>query len=187
MCFRVVRQDGKPVCCGFQSMVCTSRQTGGVVLAPAALLYAVAPLRERLRGPSFQERVLAGGTALKSVFDEETVRVGTAIAQGLDQRVVPDLLMPSYLPAGPGEEGKGVVFTFPGQGSWEPKLLQEVVGSTRTRPRSGRGRRDYPPASGARRPDADSSRRRRSRGRARPLPDLVQVASYLTSVVALAT
>ena len=51
MCFRVVRQDGKPVCCGYQSMVCASRQ-GNVVSAPLPFLYALAPIRERLRTSS---------------------------------------------------------------------------------------------------------------------------------------
>src|SRR4051812_2866514 len=74
MCFRVVRHDGKPVCCGYQSMVCSSRQ-GGVIPAPLPLLYALGPLREKLRGPSFQERVLAGGMAIKAVFDEEVIRI----------------------------------------------------------------------------------------------------------------
>src|SRR5262249_13389383 len=94
MCFRVVRQDGKPVCCGYQPMVCTWRQSGTVVVAPPPLLYALGPLREKLRGPSFQERVLAGGSALKAVFDDDVIRFGTAAAREEGPRIVPDVLLP---------------------------------------------------------------------------------------------
>jgi acyl transferase domain-containing protein/NAD(P)-dependent dehydrogenase (short-subunit alcohol dehydrogenase family)/acyl-CoA thioesterase FadM len=183
MCFRVVRQDGKPVCCGYQSMVCTSRQ-GNVVTAPLPLLYALAPIRERLRGPSFQERVLAGGVALKALFDEEAIRVGTAMAREQKPQLMPDVLLPPSLLSLSDAESRGVVFTFPGQGSWEPRLLEEVC--------------QLDPGACELLTQADAITHRLLGAEVRSLvygnrdeaaatleccPDLVQVAAYLTSVL----
>src|SRR5262245_10172284 len=69
ICFRVALPDGTPVACGFQTLVCTSRTTGDVTPAPEPLLYGFAPLREKLTRPDFRDRVLAGGSALKELFD----------------------------------------------------------------------------------------------------------------------
>jgi acyl transferase domain-containing protein/NAD(P)-dependent dehydrogenase (short-subunit alcohol dehydrogenase family)/acyl-CoA thioesterase FadM len=180
MCFRVVRQDGKPVCCGHQTMVCTSRQSGNVILAPPPLLYACAQLREKLRGPSFQERVLSGGSALKAIFDEEVIQLGTAVAHESGFRLAPDIIKPPPLHTGQG--GQSTVLLFPGQGSWEPKLLREVV--------------DLDPTARALVAHADEISRSLLGagllGLAREIPDetilarhpdLVQVSSFLTSVL----
>jgi acyl transferase domain-containing protein/NAD(P)-dependent dehydrogenase (short-subunit alcohol dehydrogenase family)/acyl-CoA thioesterase FadM len=183
MCFRAVREDGKPVCCGYQSLVCTSKQTGEVIVAQEPLLYALVPLREKLRAPSFQERVLAGGTTLKAIFDEEAIRLGTAVARQTEARIVPDVLIPPPPRRGSSAAvGKGVVLTFPGQGSWEPGLLQEVC---RIDPEARRSLEQ-----------ADEITRRLLGIALRPLvqgdrkavppdryPDLVQVATFLTSVL----
>lgn len=116
-CFRIVRRDGVPVSCGFQTIVTTSRRTGAVVVGPDAIARAAAPLTERLRRPSFQQRVLAGGSATQGVFDETVVRAGVAAAKGFEPGIVPDLLLPSE---------PGVVLLFPGQGSWDPAFLDEL-------------------------------------------------------------
>jgi acyl transferase domain-containing protein/NAD(P)-dependent dehydrogenase (short-subunit alcohol dehydrogenase family)/acyl-CoA thioesterase FadM len=182
MCFRVVRQDGKPVCCGYQTMVCASRQSGGVIVAPGPLLYALAPLREPLRGPSFRERVLAGGSTLKAIFDDEVLRIGAAIARESGFRVVPDVLVPPALHGRRG--GHGIVFLFPGQGSFEPALFQKVC--------------QLDPSSSSLLEEADALTRRllgagvlalcqgkgdEAEAALRQCPDLVQIAAYLTSVL----
>ena len=59
-CFRVIRQDGAPVCCGFQTMVCLSKATGNVVAAPPSVARGSNLMKEKLQAPSFADRVLAG-------------------------------------------------------------------------------------------------------------------------------
>src|SRR5258708_15429554 len=117
MCSRVIRRDGKPVCCGYQSVVCASSRTGGVIVPPVRAVHALAPLRERVCDPAFQERVVAGGTALKAIFDAETIAVGKAAALDSLPRLVPDVLLPPP-PSTAIATGEGIVFTFPRQGSW---------------------------------------------------------------------
>jgi 3-oxoacyl-(acyl-carrier-protein) synthase/malonyl CoA-acyl carrier protein transacylase/acyl-CoA thioesterase FadM len=183
MCFRVIREDGKPVCCGFQSVVCTSSRTGGVIVPPVRAVHALAPLREKVCDPAFQERVLAGGTALKAIFDAETIAFGKAAALDSLPRLVPDVLLP-VPPSATSTNGEGIVFTFPGQGSWEPRLLEQIY-------RLDRSVRDLLAQAdqvAARilgvgvlplcRGDADEAAAALGR-----CPDLTQVASYLTSVL----
>lgn len=125
-CFRVVRRDGTPVSCGFQTIVTVSRRTGAVVVGPEPIVRGAAPLTEKLRRPSFQERVLAGGSAIRALFDNEAICAGVAAAAAFEPAVVPSLL----LPARPEESGAGaaagVVLLFPGQGSWDPAFLEEL-------------------------------------------------------------
>src|SRR5262245_22437246 len=65
LCFRVVREDGAPVCCGFQTLVCTAAPAGEVIAAPEPLRAALAPIREKRFSPSFRDRVLSGAAAVK--------------------------------------------------------------------------------------------------------------------------
>ena len=66
-CFRVIRHDGIPITCGFQTIVCVSSETGAVVAAPSFILQYGMRMLERLESPSFAERIIAGRT--KEVFN----------------------------------------------------------------------------------------------------------------------
>src|SRR5262245_41069418 len=120
MCFRVVRFDGVPVSCGFQSLVCMSRRTGEIISAPETLVRALARLREKLFAPSFRDRVLAG-TSMQELFDREVIELGVAIARETGSKFVPEVLLCAPTP-GSGD----VVFMFAGQGTWSPGLFREV-------------------------------------------------------------
>ena len=127
-CFRVVRRDGTPVSCGFQTMVCASQNTQTLVSPPPALLRYHAPLRERLVKPSFSERVLAG--QLRSVFDQESIALGKAIASELTggHRIVGETAgtVPLKVRQLPEKIGRGPVLLLPGQGSYHPSLLAQL-------------------------------------------------------------
>ncbi len=120
MCFRVVRFDGKPVSCGFQSLVCLSRRSGEIISAPETLVRAMAPLREKLFAPSFRDRVLAG-TSMQELFNREVIELGVAVARESGPKIVPEVCLSQ-----PARSASDIVFMFPGQGAWKPELLREV-------------------------------------------------------------
>ena len=152
-CFRVVREDGEPVCCGYQTLVCISKETGRVVPAPPIVLKYGVLLREELENPTFADRIHAG--KLREVFAPGIRQLGRNIAcsettrrvidstgalidvdgfsidvQHVQQQPAEAAGMPSQFsdmlsnPEGavPGVAG-GLVFIFPGQGSYVPGLL----------------------------------------------------------------
>ena len=65
MCFRVVREDGQPVCAGFQTLVCVSRETGQPVSPPEHIRRVFPLIRENLTEPGFSAtlQVAAGQRA----------------------------------------------------------------------------------------------------------------------------
>src|SRR5262249_25564873 len=111
-CIRVVRSDGTPVCCGFQTLVVTNR-AGQIVPGPERFRRFGPSLREKTAVPSFSERVLSG-TGLRHVFDAEAIRLGRATAAGARSTPL------SF--ARPTLEN-GLVFTFPGAGSFTSATL----------------------------------------------------------------
>jgi acyl transferase domain-containing protein/NAD(P)-dependent dehydrogenase (short-subunit alcohol dehydrogenase family)/acyl-CoA thioesterase FadM len=130
LCFRILREDGEPVSCGFQTLVCVSRDTGQVVAAPPSILRGEDLMRERLTAGSFAERVLAG--KLRAVFDDEVRAIGRAVAGAPPERSYPRFLgrQEHATMAGgrtdPGL-GSGVVFAFAGQGSYAPRILRQLL------------------------------------------------------------
>src|SRR5581483_11225184 len=70
--------------------------------------------------PSFAQRVLTG-IGLKAVFDEEVIRLGRETACGPHGGT-----MPRLRPAVEGS-GRGIVFMFPGTGSFAPQVLSELA------------------------------------------------------------
>jgi acyl transferase domain-containing protein/acyl-CoA thioesterase FadM len=116
-CFRVIRRDGTPVACGFQTIVCLSQKTQELVSPPAALLRYQPLLLERLESPSFSERVLAG--QMRAIFDEESIALGKAVAaepNGGHRFVgMPRLKLE-----------RGCVLLLPGQGSYHPALFAQL-------------------------------------------------------------
>jgi len=128
-CFRVVARDGKPVSCGFQTMVCLSRRTQAPVSPPSALLKYNSVLLERLEKPSFSERVLAG--QLRDVFDPETVALGKGVAVREEggNRIVGDpggAAAPRDVDRLPLKLERGTVLLLPGQGSFHPALFAQL-------------------------------------------------------------
>ncbi len=123
-CFRVIRRDGAPVCCGYQTVVCQSAETLQLRAAPAALRSVERRLRERLRFPSFAERVSAGD--LTGVFSDEVIAAGKGIANAAPGEAYPRIV------AAPGElaDGRslagGPTLLFPGQGSYAWPLVREL-------------------------------------------------------------
>src|SRR6185503_14396070 len=79
LCFRVVREDGQPVCCGYQTIVFVDKASYDVSPIPPALgdfITSHGELTERLTGPSFAERCHAGGKHVKEMFTEAICALG---------------------------------------------------------------------------------------------------------------
>jgi acyl-CoA thioesterase FadM len=85
LCFRAIRDDGVPVSCGFQSIVCLDARTQAVTAAPRVLSCNVettgpASLLEPPAEETFYERVLKGGSRVPALFSDEVVAVGRHVA-----------------------------------------------------------------------------------------------------------
>jgi acyl transferase domain-containing protein/NAD(P)-dependent dehydrogenase (short-subunit alcohol dehydrogenase family) len=133
-CFRVIRHDGVPVSCGFQTLVCVAKNTKNIIPAPPVVSRCYPRVEERLRSPSFAERILAG--KVQQVFDKETIAIGVAVANASPAESFPRFL--DDKPQGHGKLGtsvdsrelpRGVVFGVPGQGSCAAWLLRELHAS----------------------------------------------------------
>lgn len=133
-CFRVIRYDGAPVTCGFQTIVCVSSDTGMIVPAPQFVLQHGTRMMEPLTSPSFAERVLAGRT--KDVFNESVISLGIKITNSEPHKSYPrfvstedhfDAVASSSPAVSPVTQKlpNGVVFLFPGQGSYAPNALRQ--------------------------------------------------------------
>ena len=97
LCFRIVRFDGKPVACGYQTMVLLDRVTQQLVGPPPMLAQYLDAEREDsllepLVEPSFGERVHAGARWLKDIFSEEVHAVAHLVANGDDLRASPRII-----------------------------------------------------------------------------------------------
>jgi acyl-CoA thioesterase FadM len=85
LCFRIVNEAGKPVACGYQTMILMDRETQELVPGPPLLTQYVDPnyensLLESLTAPSFGERVHAGSKELKNIFSEDICELGQKTA-----------------------------------------------------------------------------------------------------------
>src|SRR5271166_1800979 len=133
-CFRVVGEQGQPIAGGFQTVAMLSRKTQQLVAFPE-LTQGQQVLRERLHGPGFRTRVLAGDTA--SLFPQHVVQIGMRIAQLPQMSAVPDLV-PSVKwetdHTGIWQDGlRGKAFLFPGTGSLAWPRLSVILASERFR------------------------------------------------------
>ena len=172
-CFRVVRSDGTPVCCGFQTLVVLNR-SGQIVPGPERFRRFGPALREKTSTPSFCERVVAG-TGLKHIFDAEAIRRGQAAAAGA--RSTPQSF------AAQTTMENALVFTFPGAGSFtSATLLSELAAADPTAAPLLR-RADEITADVLGAPLAPLLDPARARDHGQRHPDLVQPAIYLASVL----
>lgn len=85
LCFRIVRADGEPVSCGYQTMIMADRVTQELVPAPRLLTQYLDADRadnliEPLTDPSFAERLKTGGAAVKTLLGEEIRELGRRVA-----------------------------------------------------------------------------------------------------------
>jgi acyl transferase domain-containing protein/NAD(P)-dependent dehydrogenase (short-subunit alcohol dehydrogenase family)/acyl-CoA thioesterase FadM len=129
-CFRVIRQDGVPVSCGFQTMVCISKETGVLVPAPPSVLRGSGMMTEEMRSPPFAERVIAGKT--ERLFPERIVALGKDVANSPVERFYPRFVKEdgpvehALRTSAPRPFKKGLAFVLPGQGSYCRWLLRDL-------------------------------------------------------------
>ncbi len=73
-CYRVIDNQGRSICAGFQTLICADAKTGSPVPLPPALREAMDGMRE-IEEPrvaeSFRDCVLAGGSKLDALFGDE--------------------------------------------------------------------------------------------------------------------
>lgn len=86
LCFRVINERGEPVSCGYQTMILLHKDTHEMVPAPPLLTHFLDAQREvnlveRLKNPSFAERVMAGSRELKNIFSEPVRHVAATVAK----------------------------------------------------------------------------------------------------------
>ena len=70
-CYRVVDASGRPICAGFQTLMCADAKTGNPIPLPTPLQQAMDAMHEIEEAPaleSFRDRVLAGGSKVESLF-----------------------------------------------------------------------------------------------------------------------
>ena len=137
LCFRVIRQDGQPVSCGYQTMICMHKDTMELVPAPSMITQYLdatnkLSLLEPLANPSFADRLKKGTSAVKDVFPHEVIQLGKRLANAEEKESYPRIVYDTpvqVLAASRAEipllEG-GTAFTFPGQGSYSQATLREM-------------------------------------------------------------
>ena len=137
LCFRVIREDGQPVSCGYQTMLCMRQGTFELVPAPPMVLQYLDvenddSLVERLTRPSFAERLKGGAGAVKDIFSDDVIRIGQHVAgaSGRDAypRIIDGTLREYGTAGGPRlpRPRTGLVLTFPGQGSYNSEVLRQL-------------------------------------------------------------
>jgi acyl-CoA thioesterase FadM len=97
LCFRLIRFDGQPVACGFQTMVLVDRSTGALVGPPPMLArHLVADQKESLiepaAEPNFRNRVLDGARFQRDLFSPRIVALGTFVANQEHGQALPRIL-----------------------------------------------------------------------------------------------
>jgi acyl-CoA thioesterase FadM len=97
LCFRLVRGDGQPVACGYQTMVLTDRETQALVGPPPMLAQYLDAgrdnsLLEKLKDPPFGERARTGGRFLKDIFPPPVRALGAHVANQERAQATPKIL-----------------------------------------------------------------------------------------------
>ncbi|WP_254627359.1 type I polyketide synthase [Myxococcus sp. CA040A] len=72
-CFRTLKQDGTPVACGYQTVLCADKETGALCPFPESFrpcFESLAGMFEPSAAMSFRERALKGGSAIAELFSE---------------------------------------------------------------------------------------------------------------------
>jgi acyl-CoA thioesterase FadM len=97
LCFRLVRGDGQPVACGYQTMVLTHRETQALVGPPPMLAQYLDAEREnslleQLKDPPFSARAQAGGRYLKDIFPTAVRALGAHVANQERAQAIPKII-----------------------------------------------------------------------------------------------
>jgi acyl transferase domain-containing protein/NAD(P)-dependent dehydrogenase (short-subunit alcohol dehydrogenase family)/acyl-CoA thioesterase FadM len=146
-CYRVLGQQQKFICAGFQTIVCADAATQVPRSMPQALGQALEALRELEEQPaakSFRQRVLAGGSQVDSLFGPN---VQQAASQFLATRYPSPQIVSSDLPTSASahvllptqanpqpevlEQPRAEAWVFAGQGSLDPALLCQRLAAYR--------------------------------------------------------
>ena len=101
LCFRILRFDGQPVACGYQTMILMDRATRALVGAPPMLAQYLDAAREnslleRLTDPPFSERARSGGRWLKDIFPPEVRSLGAHVAGAGRGQAAPRIIDESF-------------------------------------------------------------------------------------------
>ncbi len=140
-CYRVIDAYGKPICAGFQTLLCADRATGSPVPVPPPLWNAMAEMRE-IEEPqtleSFRDRVLAGGSKTEALFSGTEQE--TAIRFLTDRYPSPQVISAAHsVISGETEvldDSSGTsacrseaveAWVFAGQGAFDPQMLSERI------------------------------------------------------------
>ncbi len=134
-CFRALDESGRPICAGFQTIVCAKPASGEPTELPQPLWEAMESLRaieEPTDEGTFRERLLDGGRRLEGLFTD--VERATAIAFLASRYPHPQVIFPAKVETLPAaaEQTSSIVspprveaWIFSGQGSLDAQLLAE--------------------------------------------------------------
>ena len=70
-CFRTVDKHGQAVACGYQTIVCVNKNTGGLIELPESFKQFQYDLEETFIEPRFDERARKGGRLCDELFTKE--------------------------------------------------------------------------------------------------------------------
>ena len=139
-CYRVISEQGKPVCAGFQTLICADAKTGQPVQIPKPLRDAMNSMREIEEpdaGISFRDRVLKGGDSVDRLFSDTAFATAKHFLSDRYPKpgVIPAVLSSPTHPASPatvnqaeGETDETLqTWVFSGQGTFDANLLSQRV------------------------------------------------------------
>ncbi|MCB9794626.1 MAG: SDR family NAD(P)-dependent oxidoreductase [Alphaproteobacteria bacterium] len=118
-CFRVVREDGAPVCAGYQTMVTVDARSQRPVAAPAGIRVFGERLAEPLREPGLAARLHSG--RVEEIFPEALRALGASLARA-EQAPDEGTFLP-FPEARRAVDPARPVLLCPGQGSFNPEAL----------------------------------------------------------------
>ena len=97
LCFRVLDEEGTPVCCGYQTMILIDKDSHNMVPAPPFLAEYLSVSSERnllenLKEPSFADLAKSGSPGLRHIFPENLRNLGKMIATAPRQSSHPRII-----------------------------------------------------------------------------------------------
>jgi acyl transferase domain-containing protein/NAD(P)-dependent dehydrogenase (short-subunit alcohol dehydrogenase family)/acyl-CoA thioesterase FadM len=129
-CFRVFGSDGRPITCGFQTAATVSARTHQPIVAPPAIRRCASILSERLSGPDFKSRVLAGNLA--AIFTGYAHRAAAEVLAVPEGQATARLVRSApWESASTPERIEGSAFLLPGNGSLKWTGLKSIVAHRR--------------------------------------------------------
>ena len=139
-CYRVIRDDGQPICAGFQTLIGVDAGSGMPIPLPDPLWQAMESIRaieEPISDKSFRDRVLAGGAEVEKLFGQ--IERDTAIAFLNERYPSPKVigappsqsLPPPVMTQAQNAKDMRQVWVFAGQGALDVELLCQRVSAYR--------------------------------------------------------